>query len=656
MKLNKSFFIAAALVGAMATSCSEDGVWDAAPNDNVAYTFNASSASYTYSPEDVMEDIDIVITRNNTNGSVTIPIAAESSDPDMVVAAEEVVFEDGSNTANCTLQILKQFEIGEEATITLMIDPEAYGIAPVKKPYMPEEPEEDDFDTEEEFNAAYDAYEKEMETFDAEAYNDSLINYNTYVKQLANYKRSTKVTIMKDYNWTSLGMGTFDDALIFDESYRVEIQQANENPSMFRLVHPYNEGLEKEYTDDEIAENPSDYVKFQILKAGDVLRGVTLKNDGLVYYNQFNIGIKDEDYNVAVSYVHPSAFASKATEESWSLNTVKSYQENGLPAVVQFAPFYYMNGVGGYDYSVYTGVVTITFPGVKVYDYESEIVYSGRYIDADNVEYVLADVTLGADVKKARIVIVPGKNNIDDAYAGVLNGSLKYVEVDEDGQVQIPMLENAATGKYTIALLAYGEESEEGKDAEIVSYNTATFDYVGAGAPEVWNLVGIGDYIYTLFFTDNDGSPLVDEGLELYQSEDDPTRYKIEHWAYDVDFVFTMDEEGNILVEDQETGYVDSEYGMIYVDDLVDYTGGTKYGTSYYNAETKTFKFAVVYYDVEDAWNYGYETFTLNSSTETKARSAKESKKTATFTNRKHLKKARVNKMKINTKENLYRK
>lgn len=517
MKLNKSFFIAAALVGAMATSCSEDGVWDAAPSDGVAYSFNATSSSYTYSPEDVMEDINIVVTRNTTNGAVALPITAVSSDPELVVAAEEVVFEDGASTANCILQVLRQFEIGEEATVALTIGAEEYGIAPVEAPVKPVEPQAEEYPNEEDFDAAYEAYLKELE-----AYNEASVDYNTYLKKLANYKRSATVKIMKDYNWISLGMGTFADTWMFDDSYRVEIQQANENPSIFRLVHPYDEGLEAEgYSPDNVAEGPSPYVKFQILKAGDELRGVTLQNDGLVYYDQFRTGFLNPSYGAEVWCVHPSSFTSKTTEESWANNTVKSYQENGLPAVVQLAPFYYMFNVGGWDYSIYENVITITFPGVRIYDYASEIAYAGRYIDADNVEYVLANVALGADVQKARVVIVAGNNNISGAEAGMLDGSLEYVEIAEGGQVQIPMLENAASGKYTVALFVYGD------DGEIAGADAATFEYVGAGASP-WVSLGIGYYTddFVLPLYTEDGMTYTYE-VEIEESTETPGLYRM---------------------------------------------------------------------------------------------------------------------------------
>jgi hypothetical protein len=96
----------------------------------------------------------------------------------------------------------------------------------------------------------------------------------------------------------------------------------------------------------------------------------------------------------------------------------------------------------------------------------------------------------------------------------------------------------------------------------------------------------------------------------LYQSDKDANRWKIEHWGYDVDFIFTFDQTtGEILVQDQETGYEYGSYGVVMVDDIVDYTGSQNYGYSYY--ENGAFHFNVVYYVSAGIFSYGEETFEL---------------------------------------------
>ena len=44
--------------------------------------------------------------------------------------------------------------------------------------------------------------------------------------------------------------------------------------------------------------------------------------------------------------------------------------------------------------------------------------------------------------------------------------------------------------------------------------------------------------------------------------------------------------------------------------DLVDYIGDASRGESFF--EDGVFYFALIYFDTDDVWNYGYETFSLN--------------------------------------------
>ena len=126
--------------------------------------------------------------------------------------------------------------------------------------------------------------------------------------------------------------------------------------------------------------------------------------------------------------------------------------------------------------------------------------------------------------------------------------------------------------------------------------------------PSTWSLVGTGNYWYTVYFVDEDEEPVIDPGLELWQNDNDPTRYKIEHWGYDVDFYFTMDENGRIVVDDQFTGDTDPDYGPVWVDEFADYSGD---GSVYSEYEDGVFWFAVIYYVDAGYFGFDYEWFEL---------------------------------------------
>lgn len=124
-----------------------------------------------------------------------------------------------------------------------------------------------------------------------------------------------------------------------------------------------------------------------------------------------------------------------------------------------------------------------------------------------------------------------------------------------------------------------------------------------------WNLVGTGTYTYNVMY----GEDVPDPGYELYQREDKPEIYKIPNWFEGADFTFKWDSETNkVLVTDQFSGYVHPSYGEVWVDEVSDYAG-EEVEPSYYDPESKTFYFGLIYYVSAGSFGHGYETFTLMS-------------------------------------------
>lgn len=622
MKLYKSLLIASAIIGGMMISCSDDGYWDKAgtegfglAKDGSTYAFNSDKTNYTYFPADNTENTDVTVTvkRSNTKGAVTLPIVAEFANPDLLSGGESVTFEDGSATAEYVIHIAEDLEIGSSTKAYLSIDTTLVDIPYVAFP-------------DSSLIKSETATHEDTLTFEKQE-----VDYELYMARLAEYNLSNTVTIEKDYNWESLGTAQFSDAFLFDYNpYNAEIQRAVENPNWFRLVAPYAQGLDdEEYPTQDGAQA---YVKFRLLEQGEVVRGTTVDKDDLVYYDDFKTGYYHTSYGAEVWALHPSRFTSMANTDFWTYNAVLKYQDDGTPAIVQLAPYYYMFGVGGWNYTQYDGVITIVFPGVATYDYSAEVEYAGLYTDVTDQQFVLANVSLGPDVDHAWVTVVPGKDNVEGAYVMIndgtiteydpeadYDGTLKYVVVTEDGQVQIPMVPGSESGKYSIVIFTFDAEGNV-IDA-YQEYNYVTFNYTGSGeAPETWEAAFVGDYVYNLVFTNEDGSPYNDEGLTLYQSSKE--RYKIEHWGYDVDLFFTMADDGELTIEEQETGATYGSYGPIYVSTYNDYLGED------YDPETQksyyadgVFHFNVIYHVAAgylEGW-YGEETFTLTGRAEAKS-------------------------------------
>ncbi len=128
-------------------------------------------------------------------------------------------------------------------------------------------------------------------------------------------------------------------------------------------------------------------------------------------------------------------------------------------------------------------------------------------------------------------------------------------------------------------------------------------------------LLGTGTYTYTCMFNE----PVTDPGLSFYKDPNYENTYKITNWFYGVDFTFTWDGGSIVKVADQFSGYEHASYGNVNVVELSDYAG-QEMSPSYYDAETKTFYFGVVYYVSAGNFGYGYETFTVDGSQPAAAR------------------------------------
>jgi hypothetical protein len=154
----------------------------------------------------------------------------------------------------------------------------------------------------------------------------------------------TEISAYKEYVFESLGMGTFQDNWALGGTYSVEIQKA-QGFDRYRVIDPYKEGLTN---DDGEWENwiamgtRCPYIEFWETGEGD-----------LILFNNFALGI---NYQAVASQpiraYHASSFSGTNPEFSKKVDN-KTYQ---------LAPYYYINGVGGWDKTEADGVIVITLP------------------------------------------------------------------------------------------------------------------------------------------------------------------------------------------------------------------------------------------------------------------------------------------------------
>lgn len=132
MKLYKSFmFSALAAVAALATSCSDEGYWDAYTPEGPEYSFAQATNSYSYLPTDeIPEAYEVTIYRSNSNGEVQLPLVVNYSGS-VFSTGNVAVFADGSNEATCQISVSNPV-IGQTESITIAIDTtaQAYKVSP----------------------------------------------------------------------------------------------------------------------------------------------------------------------------------------------------------------------------------------------------------------------------------------------------------------------------------------------------------------------------------------------------------------------------------------------------------------------------------------------------------------------------------------------
>lgn len=555
-KIFKNAYIA--LIGLMAagfSSCSGDDI-EYTPAEQIegmqVYFSSSNASSITLSSQETT--FDIAISRIHTSESATVSLNV-TDESGLYSIPSSVSFASGEAKANITVSYDPE-EVGFDnySTITISIADDSY-----KTPYGTSE-------------------------------------------------YTVKVGIPSP--WTTLGKATYSDSFMFEDSYQVELQQNDLDKNLFRLVRPYREGLNAEGYGGVTGEE-QEYPEFRLLQPGDEWKGTTVTQEGLVAYNDISTEWNNTSYGATIWLLHPSRLTSMAEESYWTYNKVLSYQENGLPAVIQLAPYYYMFGVGGWNKTQENEWVTIVFPGVVMLDASVEVAYTGMFTSADDEIFAVANVLLGEDVESAKVALLPS-SKADIAVDGIIDGSIESVEMTASGEVKVAMPADADEGKFVFVVVTFA-------NGEAQKSESTTFKYTPANA-EKWTLVGSGDYTYDAFIYD-----YVDEGLELFRSESNPNLYKIEHWGYDVDFKFTYDQTtGDVLVLEGELGTTYQNYGMIYYADYSTYAeDSTK--PSYY--ENGVFYFNVSYYVEAGHLVSNYETFALSPETSSvSSRAMKQSK------------------------------
>lgn len=346
------------------------------------------------------------------------------------------------------------------------------------------------------------------------------IGDETFTTPYGNSVQKLFVTLPSPLNL--LGTGTFEDTWVWGGKGKVQIYQNKLNPNEYRIMNPWEAVLTALAEED--GEDPADYladlngrqspyINITVMQPGNTLADVTITQKDLIYYGQINSGYFNEgDYNEDILLLHPSSFTSLATESSWTYNRVIEWQENGLPGRIQIAPYFYMMGIGGWNYTQRDGIITIDFPGYTPKDFTAELAYAGIFTDISNQVYAVGNLNLGADATDVKAIVMPADADADAVADAVAAGELEATSV-EGGRIEVAIPEDMS-GKLQLIVVVL----DEGAVKNVTAVN---FEYYGGGSP--WKSLGIGyytdDYIVSYYGEQDDEGNFVPYDPETYEVE-----------------------------------------------------------------------------------------------------------------------------------------
>ncbi len=408
------------------------------------------------------------------------------------------------------------------------------------------------------------------------------------------YTRQVQVQLPDSMKtWTSLGKGVMTENFFFGTTSECEFFVCDQDPAHFRIYQPFHNLMVSAgdgntypfYMFDIFSKDASEYLDFRILPASET--GI----EGLVYFDAVNSGYYMDNYGADVYVYHPKAFSSFQAPNYWTYNKVIYWQENGQPGQVQLAPYFYLDGIGGFDYTQENDIITLTFPGYVVPDHSISL--QNVHVEfQDTATFVVTDLALGADVRNACAIVVPQAVNVNRVANEMLNGWVPYESV-QSGTITLPFNVDELGSSELQLVVAVIE------DDKVLKVTSAPFTYIKPVVDNSYVTVGTADYGYKAFWgdIDSDGNyiPLWATGLELQQSQERPGTYRILNWGAGSNFEFSINYETNEVTVPVQ--YVTAiEQGDVYVAPVSNVYAGYENERCIYDPETQTVDMHLAYY------------------------------------------------------------
>ena len=415
MKTIYRLFAAFSALSLFAAACSPVEEYKPGVEDNTdcyGVYFPAQETEFVRSPEEATV-ITFTVAREKTDGDLIVPINVKDTSSIFNIKPVNAVFEDGQSETTISFDYAR-IAVGQEYLVSLSI-------------------EGDEF----------------------------VSKYSTLPSNL-------DFTVLVE-KWNDLGVGTFTMNVYWDPfTCAVRFFQSDLNPAIYRIK--MHEVLEDGTSDLIFSEEQNTYLYLKVLKKGDKVFDNVADKDDLVFFDVFHTGIINSTYNAELLFVHPGALSS-FTVSDWYYNKVIQVKEDGSPAVIQLAPYIFMNGIGGWSFIDQDEAIILVLPGCELVNYRMEIEagYSENGVLPVKFE-------LGADVAKVKYAIYPGTLNSAQVtrYAGqIADGSAEGIAtLPADGIAKLTLPE---TGVYTVVAVSFDAAGEAQETA------TAAINYVAEG-------------------------------------------------------------------------------------------------------------------------------------------------------------------------------
>lgn len=258
--------------------------------------------------------------------------------------------------------------------------------------------------------------------------------------------------------WKSIGTGLYRDnflsfqyAIADFPEVEVEIEESEETPGRYRLVNPY-------------ANYPAETIGSPGCMSGNFYLIVDASDPAHVFVEAgptgFIYGYNPETNQNRQLVVNSMAYDYYRKNGNWIAADREGLCGKIVDKAITFPPnVLLMSGLdvdlefdqddATWAYVDSKAMFRVKLPGAPDLD------ITGSFVSINEAKTQLNfNITLGADVEKALVALVPGDNYNGDAHEAVINGEVDSLEINASGAVSLPY---TADGIYTLTVVPYLE-------------------------------------------------------------------------------------------------------------------------------------------------------------------------------------------------------